>query len=147
MKTRTPSPRSAGWTLATLLLAVALTAPSCHARPAPFELHSAKAVCSQVHLEMLADALELFQVTYGFFPPTRAGLGALMQPVFGQLPILPHDASLVQDCWGHRIHYLSPAAQSGERFELWSAGPDGTSGTSDDIAITPPDSPRPLNDI
>ena len=38
-----------------------------------------------------------------------------------------------EDPWGNAYQYKYPGTHKGEDFDLWSKGPDGNSGTADDI--------------
>jgi general secretion pathway protein G len=78
-------------------------------------------------LVMLHDAVTLYRLEVGEYPPN---LNALHSPVGGCAPILQHGLPL--DPWGRAYRYerlSSPAAD----FRIWSCGPDGISGTDDDI--------------
>lgn len=39
----------------------------------------------------------------------------------------------LQDPWGRAYYYRCPGVHDPEGYDLWSAGPDGVSGTRDDI--------------
>lgn len=39
------------------------------------------------------------------------------------------------DPWGHRLNYKPLPSSSGTPYRLWSSGPDGISGTPDDISL------------
>lgn len=39
----------------------------------------------------------------------------------------------LQDPWGRAYYYRCPGVHDPEGYDLWSAGPDGISGTRDDI--------------
>jgi hypothetical protein len=39
------------------------------------------------------------------------------------------------DPWGHRLNYKPLPSPSGTPYRLWSSGPDGISGTPDDISL------------
>jgi prepilin-type N-terminal cleavage/methylation domain-containing protein len=43
----------------------------------------------------------------------------------------PNKTLTINDAWGRKINYLSPAPYM--TYRLWSNGPDGASGTADDI--------------
>lgn len=43
------------------------------------------------------------------------------------------DASDIADAWGQPLKYLSPGEANETSYDLWSVGPDGRSGTEDDI--------------
>lgn len=37
------------------------------------------------------------------------------------------------DPWGHEYHYAYPGVHNPKNYDCWSAGPDGISGTADDV--------------
>jgi hypothetical protein len=39
------------------------------------------------------------------------------------------------DPWGHRLNYKPLPSSSGTPYRLWSSGPDGISGTPDDLSL------------
>jgi hypothetical protein len=39
------------------------------------------------------------------------------------------------DPWGHRLNYKPLPSSSGTPYRLWSSGPDGISGTPDDVSL------------
>ena len=43
------------------------------------------------------------------------------------------DAKSLKDPWGHDIKYASSTQLSGQPYELWSVGPNGTDGDEDDV--------------
>ena len=44
--------------------------------------------------------------------------------------------SVLKDAWGHDVHYRYPGEVVTDGFDLWSGGPDGVSGTGDDVVFT-----------
>jgi hypothetical protein len=45
------------------------------------------------------------------------------------------DVEVPLDPWGHRLNYKPLPSSSGTSYRLWSSGPDGISGTPDDISL------------
>lgn len=43
------------------------------------------------------------------------------------------EESLKPDPWGHEYQFVSPGKHNPDSFDVWSNGPDGNSGTADDI--------------
>ena len=80
-------------------------------------------------------ALNSFEVDNGFYPQGSAGLNALIdQP--GNLqswkgPYLSKGIPL--DPWGNAYIYNYPGKANPKHFDLISMGPDGQSGTEDDV--------------
>ena len=82
-----------------------------------------------------ARGLESFYTMYGRFPTTEEGLNALRYcPAdIDQTDYEPLIKTEVQlDPWGMPYNYQWPS-QRDRDFDLWSSGPDMTSGTADDI--------------
>lgn len=86
----------------------------------------------------LAGALQQFRADIGRYPSTDEGLAALVAPPQGihgwRGPYVDH---LTNDPWGNPYvyHHDDPFDLTGERFELFSCGPDGKEGTRDDIRL------------
>ncbi len=80
-----------------------------------------------------ASALDLFEVDNGHFPRGKNGLNDLVNQ--------PRDAQnwhqyadhIPLDPWGHPYIYECPGRHKPTSYDLSSAGPDGKSGTEDDI--------------
>lgn len=45
----------------------------------------------------------------------------------------PYVEKLKQDPWGNEYQYLAEGKQNSDKYDFWSNGPDGQSGTDDDI--------------
>lgn len=79
-------------------------------------------------LRMLAGGVAAFRAENGAFPDVGAdSLGDILHPLF--VPELVRS-----DAWGSEFLYQT----SGTTFRLVSAGPDGETGTADDIEISGP---------
>jgi hypothetical protein len=52
-------------------------------------------------------------------------------------PVRPdsQEVEALLDPWGHRLNYKPLPSSSGTPYRLWSSGPDGISGTPDDISL------------
>jgi len=80
--------------------------------------------------------LRSFQLHVGRYPSTDEGLGALVtkpDSVDDRNWHGPYIEELPQDPWNRDYRYLFPGKNNTESFDVWSTGPDGTSGTGDDI--------------
>lgn len=91
-------------------------------------------IVAEAHMNTLAVALQQYRTSNREYPPTAPGLAALVRPLDNarvKKPILA-DGSLC-DPWGNDYHYRLPSQTAGRPFDLWSSGPDGLSGTEDDI--------------
>ncbi|HNQ89204.1 MAG TPA: type II secretion system major pseudopilin GspG [Verrucomicrobiota bacterium] len=80
-------------------------------------------------------ALDAFEVDNGYYPKGRSGLQDLVeQPRDAQNwrgPYLKGDVP--NDPWGNAYIYEFPGKQNANAYDLMSAGPDGRTGTDDDI--------------
>jgi general secretion pathway protein G len=90
---------------------------------------------AETRVEMLETALEVYRLDTGGYPTTEQGLTALRErpsdladPAKWSGPYLPQSVPL--DPWDREFQYelLGP-----DRFRVWSIGPDGVSGSEDDI--------------
>ena len=91
---------------------------------------------ARTQLGQLMLALNTFEIDVGRLPTTSEGLRALVEkPASGvegwQGPYLRR---LPPDPWGNEYRYRGPGRGGEKRCDLFSAGPDGTEGTADDIA-------------
>ena len=79
-------------------------------------------------------ALDLFELDTGKYPTTEDGLNALRVPPPGINNW--HGSYLKQnptDPWGRPYRYIYPGAKNPQDYDLFSFGPDGVEGSSDDI--------------
>jgi len=94
----------------------------------------AKEKAAKAQIVNLSSALKTYEIDTGGFPTTQQGLDALMNDpgqVSGwQGPYL--DAAVEFDPWGNAYQYRAPGTHNND-FDLYSFGPDGSSGTDDDI--------------
>ena len=90
----------------------------------------AKITSTKASMKTIKGALSIYQGEFSAYPPTGAGLQALMSM---NPPLLKKDAA--KDSWGHDFDYLSPTA--GHAYELRSRGPNGLPDDDDDIIEYP----------
>lgn len=81
--------------------------------------------------------LTTYRIDMGSYPTTQEGLMALW--------VAPQDAGdnwhgpyakgsgPPNDPWGHPYHYVCPGVHNKDGYDLWSTGPDGVDGSSDNI--------------
>ncbi len=100
-------------------------------------------------LHTLAIALGRYRYHTGFYPTTEQGLEQLAvkkltrkDPVEGWNG--PYIRQLKPDPWGHAYVYAENG--EGEPPALYSLGPDGAAGTTDDILVNPEDFDEPFKD-
>lgn len=85
----------------------------------------------------LESALEMYNLDMSRYPGADQGLDALLStaagantPGFRQGGYIKR---LSKDPWGQDYQYVVPGARSASAFDVFSAGPDGQAGNSDDI--------------
>jgi len=91
---------------------------------------------ARAQVGMLESVVKAYAIDVGTCPTTQQGLTALAQapsdlknPAKWQGPYL--DKQIGTDAWGNEYQY----EQTGpDQFRIWSMGPDGASGSEDDIA-------------
>jgi general secretion pathway protein G len=98
---------------------------------------SARVDTTKLVIQKLADKCEVFNLNVGRYPND-----------LGELVAQPADEKSAEkwrgpyvtdreltDAWGNALHYETNdgAAVGGRKFKLWSGGPDGKSGTEDDV--------------
>ncbi len=94
----------------------------------------AKITGAAAGIDALDAALTAFETDCGRFPTTEEGLAALMQqPQDVKNWMGPYLKTLPKDPWGRPYQYAYPGQHNPAGFDVWSNGPDGRSGTSDDI--------------
>jgi len=95
---------------------------------------SKKGACV-TQLNMFKQALNQFEVDNGRFPATNEGLDSLVHPQnFAAPPWRKQIDEVPLDPWGHEYHYFGLTDAPDQEFQITSDGPDGQSGTSDDIS-------------
>lgn len=87
--------------------------------------------------ESLTNPLFSYNVAMGGYPSTAEGLQALIQPPANKAdrwagPYL-EPAKVPVDPWGEPYQYEYPGKRNKGKYDLWSKGPDKTTGTADDI--------------
>ena len=76
--------------------------------------------------------LLMHKMRKGRYPTTEEGLQAVVMGSGSGVGTL--EAEQVVDPWGKPYQYKFPATKSeSAAYDVWSAGPDGESGTADDI--------------
>ena len=79
-------------------------------------------------------ALDIFEVDNGYYPKGRNGLLDLVQkPRDASNWHGPYLESIPKDPWNNDYIYEFPGKHNASGFDLMSMGPDGRSGTEDDI--------------
>jgi general secretion pathway protein G len=79
----------------------------------------------------IKSAVDEFEVDNGFYPSSLQDL--LQQPRNAKNWHGPYLDALPVDPWQNPYLYSYPGKHNPTGYDLWSAGPDGKSGTADDI--------------
>jgi len=134
--------RNKGFTLVEIMLVViiigvliAMVVPNLAGRG-----EQARRAAAKADIESnLSTALDLYEMDNGRYPTTEQGLISLLEKPTST-PVPPNwsgpylkKKKIPQDPWGHDYSYRSPGTQNKEDYDLFSFGPDGVEGGSDDI--------------
>ena len=94
---------------------------------------------AKTQLGQLAELLDIYEGTIGNYPSTEESLEALCACPPSVDPSVWVKTALWStpplDPWGNRYNYQYPGSGGMDTFDLWSNGPDGQTGTEDDIAF------------
>lgn len=85
---------------------------------------------TKTQVKNIGDALEIYKMKIGKYPNSAEGLNALASPPNNRRPMMD---KIPKDPWGESYIYTNPAEHNQGRYDLYSKGPDGQSGTDDDI--------------
>ena len=89
----------------------------------------AKQSATMTSMGVVKNALNTYRATYNAYPETGLGLRVLVaDKLIEKFP---------KDGWNKDLEYYSPIQEFPNGFELISSGPDLTSGTADDLRLTP----------
>lgn len=97
----------------------------------------ARLEATKTQISSLEQAVSMFHLECGFFPesivsliqPPSSGRNCKGYPPEGFLG----KKALPDDPWGLPYNYVRPGTHNAESYDLWSVGPDGEDGTSDDV--------------
>jgi general secretion pathway protein G len=92
---------------------------------------------AKADINTISSALRAYETQQLYLPTTRQGIDALVRKpttkpeVKNWKPYLKE--KVLVDPWGNKYQYLRPGKKDVGGFDLFSAGPDGVIGNSDDI--------------
>ncbi len=131
------TPRAAGFTLLEVLMAIALLALLVGVVLTNVEgLFSGgqRKVAGIFVNETARTGLAAYRLDSGNYPNTNEGLEALVEAPSGNDRWSgPYLDDIPEDPWGNPYQYQMPGTRSRKGYDVWSYGPDGRSGTEDDI--------------
>jgi general secretion pathway protein G len=95
---------------------------------------------ADLQISALRTALAAFEIDNGRYPTTAEGLRVLIQkpggaPAWHGPYIKLANPTAMNDPWGHAYHYQFPGERNKREYDLISDGPDGKSGTADDVGV------------
>ncbi len=134
--------RQAGFTLLEIMLVVAIIALLLGGAMVAFapNMGFAKDTKVQADFQTLSTDLMMYNARNGTFPTTDQGLMALVQkPSSDPVPVswVQARSTVPLDPWKRPYHYQCPGTKNPDTFDLWSSGPDGVTGTADDVFYKP----------
>jgi general secretion pathway protein G len=131
-----------GFTLIEMLLVLVILSTLAAMVVPRFAGRSEEAKISAARVDVqanLASALDLYELDNGHYPTTAQGLEALLRepstaplPKNWKGPYLKHKSGL-KDPWGNPYQYREPGSADHRDYDLFSMGPDGAAGGTDDL--------------
>jgi len=119
--------------LVILVILVSLVAGTYFSSQRQAQVNAAKA-----QIGLFKTPLNMYRLNLNSYPTTDQGLEALRSapsnlpnPAKWQGPYL--DQPIPRDPWDNTYFYSCPGRMNPDTYDIWSAGPDGQSGTDDDI--------------
>jgi general secretion pathway protein G len=130
--------RQAGFTLVEMLLVLVILATLAAVVVPKFAGRSqqAKETAARSQIASFEMALDAFEVDNGYYPAGANGLQELIDAPSGapdwrgpylKKPTIPLDP------WANEYIYAYPGNENPDGYDLWSMGPDGREGGTDDI--------------
>jgi general secretion pathway protein G len=106
----------------------------------PVAHNNARPLAARAEVASIEAAAEMFRIDTGRYPTEEeGGLQALLtKPDSANEPMSqnwhgPYLRKMPTDPWGHRLVYRCPGVHNPQGIDVYSFGPDGREGTSDDI--------------
>jgi general secretion pathway protein G len=114
-----------------LVVLIAIVLPEVTARQRGV---TARTAAARTDVASLATAIDTFYVDAGRFPTAAEGLGALMNPPAGVRAWNgPYVRRQPLDPWGNPYLYRTGTSSGAPTYRVDCTGPDGRTGTADDI--------------
>ena len=135
---RTPHRRRSAFTLIELLLVLVILGILTAVVATKFSgrSESARNTAARTDISQMDTALDAFEVDNGRYPTTDEGLKHLTTPIPNakdptKWPYLKRPVG--NDPWGRPYQYRNPGQNNTNGYDLFSMGPDGQEGGTDDI--------------
>src|SRR5436190_16636254 len=94
----------------------------------------ARLTAAQTQISSFGTALDAFEVDNGYYPKGKNGLNDLVQaPRDAQNWRGPYLKDVPKDPWNNDYLYECPGRRNGSSYDLSSGGPDGKTGSDDDV--------------
>ena len=93
------------------------------------QFEDAKGERARMDLAAITQGLSAYYIKMGKYPTTGEGLSSLVSPPKGS-PLL---GELPRDPWDNEYNYANPGTRNANKFDIWSSGKDGQSGSDDDV--------------
>lgn len=90
-------------------------------------LDKSKIKQTKIDIATISNALDLYKTEFGRYPESEDGLMRLVEEKILKEKKAPKDP------WGNEYIYIFPGNNNGDSFDIYSFGPDGKEGGSDDI--------------
>jgi general secretion pathway protein G len=118
------------FTLVELLLVCAILIPKFSGRT-----EQARIAAAQTQISIFRTSLDAFEVDNGYYPKGEEGLSALVEePSDSKTWKGPYlQQGIPTDPWGQPYVYEYPGKHNNKGYDLMCPGPDGQTGTEDDI--------------
>jgi general secretion pathway protein G len=125
----------AGFTLIELLLVLVILSVLAVVVVPKFTGRSeqAKATAAKTDISTFKGALERFELDAGRYPTTEEGLNALVVQPNGVSAWHKQLDSVPVDPWKNPYNYRFPGQHNTDSYDVWSNGPDGREGGTDDV--------------
>src|SRR5688572_6198963 len=99
---------------------------------------SSKIQTAQVQVDLIDNASDLYNATVGAYPNSLDDLYSMPQGVSPGKWAGPYLEEVPMDPWGNPYDFVNPGQQNSiGKPDVWSYGPDGQSGTEDDVGNWP----------
>jgi len=135
MKKRDFKKQQSGFTLIEIIVVIviisvlaAVIAPNILGR-----VDQAQRTAAKADIQSISKALALYKLDNYRYPTTSEGLNALVSNPGSAKNWNQYLDKKPKDPWGNDYQYLSPG-QKNKDFDVWSNGPDGSSGGTDNNA-------------